>query len=352
MKAAILTELNKPLEVADIELPKDLSSGQVLVEVEASTICGKQMGEISGHYGLDKYLPHLLGHEGCGIVREIGPGVMYVAKGDKVVMHWRKGQGIEAEPPKYRWKRNWYYETVGAGPVATFAEYAVISENRLTVIDSDVPAGIASLMGCVVTTAFGLINNEAKLKIGQSIMVMGCGGVGLAIIQAAKMVGAGIVIAADCVDSRLGVAQHLGAGIVIDTAKEKIFDKVSFFLGKDLVNVVVDCTGNPKLINVGLQLTAPGGKLILVGQTKYGQELCFTDMLSNYCGKTIIDSQGGLCDPNEDILRYLQMYKDGKLDLDYLLGPEYLLKDINEAMVAAKTATGRVLLTMKDKKTE
>lgn len=347
MKAAILTELNKPLEVADVELPKDLSSGQVLVEVEVSTICGKQMGEISGHYGPDKYLPHLLGHEGCGIVREIGPGVMYVAKGDKVVMHWRKGQGIEAEPPKYRWKQGDYHIIVGAGPVATFAEYAIVSENRLTVIDSDIPAEVASLMGCAVTTAFGLINNEARLKIGQSIMVIGCGGVGLAIVQGAVLAGAGTIVVVDNNMDRIDKALELGEAAGAILAFELVLNNTDSIQPTNFpIDVVVDCTGNTGLINEGLRLTAPGGKLILVGQTKYGQDLSFTNMLTNYCGKTIMDSQGGLCNPNEDIPRYLQMYKYGKLDLDYLLGHRYLLKDINEAMVAAKTASGRVLLTM------
>ena len=103
MKAAILTELRKPLVIAEVELPKALDVGQVLVKVYCSGICGSQLGEIDGVKGEDKYLPHLLGHEGSGTVLAIGPGVRYVRPGDKVVLHWRKGLGIEAATPAYTW---------------------------------------------------------------------------------------------------------------------------------------------------------------------------------------------------------------------------------------------------------
>src|SRR3954467_7382207 len=104
MKAAILVELKKPLVVADIELPRTLDVGQVLVKVHCSGICGSQLGEIDGAKGEDKFLPHLLGHEGAGSVLATGPGVRHVNAGDKVVLHWRKGAGIEAATPKYRWR--------------------------------------------------------------------------------------------------------------------------------------------------------------------------------------------------------------------------------------------------------
>src|SRR3989344_331856 len=125
MQAAILVELNKPLVVARLELPKALSFGQVLVEVRYSGICGAQINEIEGAKGPDKFLPHLLGHEGSGIVEDVGPGVRTVVKGDHVVLHWRPSDGIQSEPPQYQWKG----KTVNAGWVTTFNDRAVISEN-------------------------------------------------------------------------------------------------------------------------------------------------------------------------------------------------------------------------------
>ena len=104
MKAAILVEQKKPLIVDSVSLPTELDIGQVLVKINVSGICGSQIGEINGVKGEDKYLPHLMGHEGCGTVLETGPGVKFLKKNDLVVLHWRKGKGIDSEVPKYLWK--------------------------------------------------------------------------------------------------------------------------------------------------------------------------------------------------------------------------------------------------------
>src|SRR3990167_5152917 len=144
MKAAILVEQNTPLVVADVILPERLSFGQVLVKVHYSGICGAQINEIEGAKGPDKFLPHLLGHEGSGIVMEIGAGVKTVKKGDHVVMHWRPSDRLQSETPSYSWNG----QRVNAGWVTTFNEYAVVSENRLTTIPENFDMKLAPLFGC------------------------------------------------------------------------------------------------------------------------------------------------------------------------------------------------------------
>ena len=129
MQAAILVEQNQPLVIDEVQLPKSLEYGQVLVKIYYSGICGSQIGEIKGVKGPDAWLPHLLGHEASGIVVEIGEGVSTVQADDVVVLHWRKGEGIESSPPKYQWQG----KQLNAGFITTFNEYAVVSENRLTV---------------------------------------------------------------------------------------------------------------------------------------------------------------------------------------------------------------------------
>src|SRR5947207_2797870 len=191
-RAAILVEQHQPLVVDEVELPS-LSLGQVLVGLKTSRICGSQLGEIDGVKGPDRYLPHLLGHEGTGIVVEVGEGVRTVQPGDKVVLHWRKGAGLESTTPVYESKIG----RVNAGWVTTFNEYAIVSENRLTAIPRDFDPEIAALFGCAVTTGFGVINNNAQLKIGQSIAIFGAGGIGLNIVQAAAMTSAFPIIAID-----------------------------------------------------------------------------------------------------------------------------------------------------------
>ena len=128
-KAAVLVESKLPLVIDEIEI-QPLTVGQVLVKLDSSGICGAQINEIDAVKGKDNFLPHLLGHEGSGIVREIGPGVNTVKEGDHVVLHWRPSSGIQAPTPKYNWKG----KQINAGWVTTFNELAVISENRLTVI--------------------------------------------------------------------------------------------------------------------------------------------------------------------------------------------------------------------------
>src|ERR1035438_7432569 len=140
MQAAILVEQHKPLVVDQIELPQAFEVGQVLVKIHCSGVCGSQLGEIDGAKGIDKYLPHLLGHEASGIVEEIGPGVRYVKPGDHVVLHWRKSQGIESVPPRYTWKG----KPLNAGLIATFNEYAIVSENRATRVDPSSDMEIAA----------------------------------------------------------------------------------------------------------------------------------------------------------------------------------------------------------------
>ncbi len=215
MKAAILVEQRQPLVVAEIELPQTLEVGQVLVKIHYSGICGSQLGEMDGAKGEDKFLPHLLGHEGSGSVVATGPGVRQVKAGDKVVLHWRKGPGIEAVPPKYRWDG----KTVNAGWVTTFNEYAIVAENRITPIPADSDMEVAALFGCAVTTGFGVVVNNAKLKIGESVVVFGAGGVGLNIVQAAAMVSAYPVIAVDLHDNRLELAKQMGATHLINSKK-------------------------------------------------------------------------------------------------------------------------------------
>ena len=344
-KAAILNKLNEPLIIEDIEIP-NLQCGQVLVQVRASSICGAQIGEINGAKGEDKYLPHLLGHEGGGIVCDVGEGVTQVKIGDNVVLHWKKGLGIESPFPKYKYDGG----IVGGGSVTTFNEYAVISENRLTVIDKSISFEIAALMGCSVTTGLGLINNEAQLKIGQSIVVIGCGGVGLNVIQGAFMVSANPIISIDKNPHKLFTSLQYGAthNILAVDSDTNIEERVRKIVGGRGVDVVVDCTGVVGLINQGYRITSSNGKMILVGQPRHGENLIFTSMRDHYCGKTIMDSQGGLTNPNIDIQRYLDLYSLGKLHLNKLISQSFPLHLVNEAINLIQDGIGNKYILRMD----
>ena len=344
-KAAILEKLGAPLVVDKIIVPKKLTAGQVLVRVICSGICGTQIREIDAEK--DRFLPHLVGHEGGGKVVQAGPGVMQVNMGDHVVMHWRRGPGIESAFPAYEWEAS-RERTVGGGLITTFNEYAVVSENRLTKIPRHIPFDIAALMGCAVTTAFGLIDNEAWLTIGQSIMVLGCGGVGLNVIQAAAMKSAYPIIAVDVYDHKLDMALKFGATHTFNANKAGYADVLSalFTLTGSGVDVAVECSGKAEWVHEALK---PGGRIILVGLPAEDKALRMNNM-RNLFGKTIILSEGGMTNPKEDIPRYLELYEQKRLRLDELITHRYPLDDINSALDRVRSGEcGRCIIDMEEK---
>lgn len=343
MKAAILVEQCKPLVVDQIELPQSLDVGQALVKIHYSGICGSQLGEIDGAKGEDKFLPHLLGHEASGTVIETGPGVKHVKSGDRVVLHWRKGLGIEGAPPNYRWRG----AKLNAGWIATFNEYAIVAENRVTVIPADSDLEVAALFGCAVTTGFGVVENNAKVRIGESVVVYGAGGVGLNIVQAAALVGAYPVIAIDLYDNRLALANEMGATHLINSQAEDAKTVIGNIVGRQGVDVFIDNTGQPAIIELGYQITKPQGRVTLVGVPRKGNNINIYSLPLHF-GKGLSGSHGGEAIPNEDIPRYQNLFNVGRIKLRELLTERLPLDNINTAienMRSGKTS-GRCLIRM------
>ncbi len=343
MKAAILAELNKPLVVADISLPQQLSFGQVRVKVFYSGICGAQINEIEGAKGPDKFLPHLLGHEGSGIVVDVGQGVKTVKKDDHVVMHWRPSNGIQSETPSYDWQGR----KVNSGWVTTFNEEAIISENRLTPIPKDFDLRIAPLFGCAVTTAMGVVNNDAHVKVGQSVVIFGVGGVGLNIVQAAAMVSANPIIAIDLFDEKLEMAKKFGATHVLNSKKTPgVAEWIKQFVAKAGADVVIDTTGNARVIELAYELTHPDGKTILVGVPRKGDNISIYSLPLHF-NKILKGSHGGSSQPHLDIPRYVALCQAGKMTLEGLITDEFPLDQINAALDKVRAGiSGRVIIKM------
>lgn len=341
MKAAILVEQNAPLIVAEVEIP-ELAVGQVLVKVEYSGICGKQLDEISGKRGDDLFLPHLLGHEGTGIVVDIGPGVGKVKSGDHVVLHWMKGSGIDSATPNFIWSGT----VVNAGQITTFSEYTVVSENRVTPIPTDLKFDIASLLGCAVTTGLGIVFNNAALKPGQSIAVFGVGGVGLNVVQGAVLVNAYPIVAIDLHDHKLKRATAFG---VTHTVNASYTDAGAFLMelsrGRGF-DVTVDTTGDRDVFQTAYNTTSSTGKTILAGVLHY-QEPVTIDAHPLHFGRQVIGSHGGDTQPDVDIPLYVDLYLSGKLKLNELITHQFWLEDINNAFGALKRGeVGRALVTL------
>lgn len=343
MKAAILVEQNKPLVIGEIKLPDSLSYGQILVKIHYSGICGAQINEIDGVKGPDKFLPHLLGHEGSATVLDIGVGVKTVRPGDRVVLHWRAGNGLQSDPPEYQWEGR----RVNAGWVTTFNQFAVVSENRVTVISETFNLKLAPLFGCAVTTAFGAINNDAQVKVGQSVVVFGTGGVGLNIIQAADMVSAHPIIAIDLRDKKLEMATQVGATHCFNSANTKdLSRKIRDVVGASGADVVIDTTGIARVIEVAYELTHPDGKTILVGVPRKGDNISIYSLPLHF-KKVLKGSHGGSAEPHIEIPRYIRLIESGKMTLDGFITHEYRLEQINEAIETVRAGSaGRVVVAM------
>jgi len=342
MKAAILTNIKQPLVIDDLEMPNSLQLGQVLVKIYYSGFCGSQLSEIDGSRGEDKNIPHLLGHEGSGLVLDTGPGVKTVSRGDHVVLHYMKSSGIESPTPKYKWGD----KIVSAGGVTTFNDRAIISENRLTKIPKDFDKRTAALFGCAITTGFGVVNNDAKIKIGQSLVIFGLGGVGLSICQSAFLVSAYPIIGVDLHKSKINLAKKFGLthGFINDFGK--IDNEIRKIVGVNGADVVVDVTGNIKVIEQCYKLTSPNGKIIRCGQLRKGDSVP-NPLFPRDSNKMLKVSLGGDSKPDIDIPRYIRLLTAKKINLNNLITHEYSLENINEAVSTLKGGkAGRIIIKM------
>lgn len=340
-KAAILVESRKALVVDEIALPDKLDYGQVLVRIKTSSICGAQINEIDAVKGADKFLPHLLGHEALAEVVEPGPAVTACRRGDTVILHWRPGKGIQSSTPSYRWQGH----KLNAGWVTTFNEYAVVSENRATPVPASIDRRSAPLLGCAVTTALGVVNNDARIAIGESVVVFGVGGVGLNIVQFAAMVGAHPVIAIDRLDNKLAMARRFGATHLINSAVTTDLARgIHDITGADGADKVIETTGVKELIEFAYQVTARKGRCILVGVPREKVEI-YT--LPLHFDKVLKGSEGGKCEPARDIPRLVRLAEAGRISYEGIVTDEFPLERINDALDLMRSGTsGRILLNI------
>ena len=337
MKAAVLEELNQPLTLRDVELTP-LGIGQVLVKILVSGICGSQLHEIKGFKGNGKFLPHLMGHEGCGIVEEIGPGVTTVQVGDKVVMHWRPGSGIEANFPTYKLDG----KSFSSGKVTTLSEKAIVSENRLTSIPQDTDSELAALLGCSLTTALGIIDNQSHLKFGETVAIIGCGGVGLNLISGALLKGASTVYAIDNTSEKESLVLSQGATYFLKSTNDL----------PEKIDLIIDTTGNPNVISEAFKSLSNEGRIILVGQPAPGTEIIIPNaiQLFNGSGQSIRATQGGETAPQNDIPRYIRLFKSRSFGTAGLITHRYPLEEVNEAFRKLITGdAGRIMISMGEK---
>ena len=328
MKAAVLQALNVPLRMRnDIELPV-LRRGQVLVQLAYSGVCHSQLMEAKGKRGEDIYLPHLLGHEGSGVVVEIGPDVAKVKSGDRVVLGWIKGSGIEAGGVQYKCPDG----ILNAGGVTTFNDYAVVSENRCVRVPEGVPMDIAALFGCAVLTGAGIITNSVRPIKGSSIAIFGLGGIGLSALMGLVLFDCAMVIAVDIFKDKLQLAEEFGATHTVNAAECDPVQTIRELTDGRGVDYTVEAAGRSDTIEKAFDAVRRGGGLcVFASHPSHGSRISL-DPFEMICGKQIIGSWGGSSDPDRDIPIYADLYLKGKLPLDRLITHRYSLEEVNQAL--------------------
>lgn len=339
-QAALLVQTGQPLVLADIETPA-LKPGQVLVEIAYSGACGTQIMEWRGDKGEDKWVPHCLGHEGTGTVLEVGSAVTKVKARDKVVLSWIKGTGIEAGGAVYDWDG----KKVNAGGVTTFQRHSVVSENRLTLLPSDLPMDVAVLLGCAAPTGMGAMYNVLKVQPGDAVAVFGTGGIGLNALMAAALAGAMPIIGIDPNPTRRALAKIYGATHVIDATGD-VLAEIKKIVPQG-VDLAAESSGIPAVMEQAINSTRQqGGRAVVIGNARHGAVLPLNPGVFNQ-GKSLLGTWGGDSVPDRDYGRYGRLLSSGRFPVRDLLSKPYSLEQADQALQdLAAGKVGRPLIDM------
>ena len=314
------------------------------MDVAYSGLCRTQLNEIHGSKGRDRYLPHTLGHEGAGVVREVGPRVGKVSVGDHVVLTWIKGKGAEAPSTLYERRDG---TRVNSGAVSTLMTLTVTSENRLVKIPAAMPLREASLLGCAIPTGAGIVRNTVKMVPGCSIAIFGIGGIGLSALLMAKAAQARTIIAVDVYGRKLDQARALGATHTIHVGQQDVLSAIRSLTNDRGVDYAIESAGTRQSMETAFQAVRDhGGLCILAGNLPAGRQISLNpfDLIK---GKRIAGTWGGETQPDVEIPGYVDMYLSGNFDVGALITHEYSLQEVNHAFDTLEQGkAGRILINM------
>ncbi|KHK90323.1 zinc-dependent alcohol dehydrogenase family protein [Novosphingobium malaysiense] len=357
IKAAVLREMgaahpygeSRPLRIEDVELDEP-GSGEVLVSIRAAGLCHSDLSVING--SRPRPMPMALGHEAAGVVVKIGEGVDDLEPGDHVVMVFMpscghclpcsEGRPALCEPGA---AANGKGELLAGGlrlheiadgqvlhhhlGCSAFADHAVVSRHSLVKVAKDIPFDHAALFGCAVLTGMGAVVNTAAVRPGQSVAVIGLGGVGLAAVLGAVAAGAGQIVAVDLDDGKLALARELGASDAVNAADPACVDTVRE-LTRGGVDVALEFAGVPRALENAWKMTKRGGTTVTAGLPPPDAQLGVNIVSLVGEERTLKGSYIGTCVPVRDIPRYMDLYRRGRLPIDRLMTDKIGLEDINE----------------------
>tara|TARA_Y100001934_G_C12384663_1_gene794778 strand:+ start:4163 stop:5260 length:1098 start_codon:yes stop_codon:yes gene_type:complete len=346
MTAAVLYEPNKPMQIERIEID-DPSDGEVLVRVGAAGVCHSDYHIMNGDWTMP--LPAVLGHEGAGVVEKVGRGVTRVKPGDHVILNFRANCGhchhcVVGRPvlcdgidtPRFqmfdgtvRFHRNGN-DINQMARTSCFAEYTVVPESGAVPVRKDMPLAAACLTGCAVMTGVGAVINTARMPAGSNIAVIGCGGVGLNVVQGGVLAGADRIIAIDTLDNKLEYAKQFGATDVVNAGNGDAAARVVEMTngGVDYALVAV---GSGKAVEQAYEMCRLGGTTVVVGMAPETDTVELSAISFPRTEKAIIGSWYGSARPWVDLPKLADLYMSGKLKIDEMVSRSYQLSEINEA---------------------
>ncbi|MDV6271176.1 Zn-dependent alcohol dehydrogenase [Rhodococcus globerulus] len=361
--AAVFREVGQPLTIETLTLAEP-KAGEVLVKVMASGICHSDLHVINGEWSSPT--PLVLGHEGAGIVETVGAGVTSVSPGDHVVLSWmpycrRCEYCLSGRQNLCELVERTAYQSVmldgttrltsGDEDVysylatASFANWAVVPETAAIRIRKDAPLDKVSLVGCAVATGIGAVANTARVPMGSTVLVVGCGGVGLSVISGAVIAGASQVIAVDINESNLDRAKQIGATHTLNSRNVDVVSALPPITGKAGVDYAFEAIGLTETIEMAYGALAPGGTAIVVGQVAEGKTITIDPFVMSDREKTLTGSNYGSCRPPLDFPKFVDLYMNGRLPLDSLIERTIDISEINTAFDAmARGDTARTII--------
>ncbi|MCP4038381.1 MAG: Zn-dependent alcohol dehydrogenase [bacterium] len=358
MKAAVLNEIGADMEIRDDVTLTDLGPGEVHVKLVSSGVCHSDLSVQNGTIPMG--FPLVPGHEGAGIIQEVGPGVTDVAAGDHVILSFvpacrkcgpcERGQSYLCDASMTVGMTPHFL--VGGNPVAgmtglgTFAEELVTAESCVVKVDNDIPLDIASLIGCGVTTGVGAAINTAQVTPGSSAVVFGCGGVGISAIQGARIAGAAEILAVDTVEAKLEQAKSFGAThVCTPDALDQLKTEIT---GGEGFDYALECIGNPVTIRNTFDVVRRGGTAVIVGVGRLTEEVKFNAFELFYTDKNLRGSMYGSANVRTFMPKLLRLWRQGKLDLESMITRRIQLDDVNDAFAAMEA--GQVIRSVIDYK--
>ena len=359
MKAAVLYEPHTPLKVEELDLDEP-KQGEVRIKLVGAGVCHSDYNKIDGH-NVIKTLPMILGHEGAGIVRQVGPGVTSLALGDHVILSLAPQcgrcrncaagrpnlcEGHRAEAGKMpdgttRFSKDGvpYYHGL-----ATFTEETVVLADIAVKVRDDVPLEKVCLVGCGVMTGVGAVVNRAKVEAGSTVAVFGCGGVGLNVVQGAVLAAASKIIAVDKVQFKLEKASEMGATHLLNADQEDPVESVLEITGGG-ADYAFEVIGSPQVVRQAFESVRTGGTAVMVGIPPAGAEITIPAG-PLFPDRTLMGTYYGAGRPRVDFPWLLDLYMEGRLKLDELITRYRPLDEINEAFDDMKNGiTARTVLT-------